>query len=102
MTPATSLAPAWRTRLVGFACVALALAADQGHKLWMLNVYGIEANAAVRLGSEAQPYEIRITDSARAALLHTPGISFEDVSKFPHPNVYRVQYDLRETTTRSE
>ena len=40
---------AWRTRLVGFACVAAALAADQGHKLWMLNVYGIEAKAPVRV-----------------------------------------------------
>lgn len=66
------------------------------------DVFGLEVNAAIRLGEEALPYEIRLTDNARAALLHTPGISFEDISKYPYPSAYRVQYDLRETATRRE
>ena len=49
MSLAAPAAPVWRTRLLGLVCVALALAADQGHKLWMLNVYGIEAKAPVRI-----------------------------------------------------
>jgi signal peptidase II len=39
----------WRSRPLGLAAAVAALALDQGHKYWMLNVFGIEARQPVRV-----------------------------------------------------
>lgn len=46
------------------------------------DVYGVEVNYAAKLGEEvAQPGEILVTDSARAALMHLPGVAYEPLDR---------------------
>lgn len=60
------------------------------------DVYGVEVNSAARLGEDlADPYEILVTDSARAALLHLPGVTFEAVERGTTFPAFRAKYDLR-------
>lgn len=65
------------------------------------DVFGLEAVFASRLGSElAQPYEILVSDSARAALLHTPNVRFEDFDAQHGFAAFRVRYDLEHKDSR--
>jgi adenylate cyclase len=67
-------------------------------KVGQEDVFGLEVNGAVRLGAEALAYDVLMTDSARAALLHTPGIGFEER---PATRSFRATYDLRDAPNRS-
>lgn len=59
------------------------------------DVYGVEVNCAARLGEDlAKPYEILVTDSARAGLLHLPGVRFEPIDRGTPFPAFRAIYDL--------
>lgn len=59
------------------------------------DVFGVEVNYAARLGEdEAKPWEILVTDDARAAVLHTPGVSFEPLEGERAFTAWRVCYPL--------
>lgn len=65
------------------------------------DVYGAEANLALRLGGElARPYDILLSDAARAALLHTPGVGFEPMEPPPGFLAFRTLYDLSRSDAR--
>lgn len=58
-------------------------------------VFGAEVHHASRLGQDlAEPYEVLVTDAARAALLHTPNVEFAPASVTSSIPVYRAIYDL--------
>ncbi len=59
------------------------------------DVYGLEVNFAARLAQDlAQPFEILMTDSAHAALLHSPGVRFEQREVHVPFSVFRAHYEL--------
>lgn len=48
------------------------------------DVFGVEVNYAAKLGEdEAGPWQVLLTDAARAAVLHSPGVTFEP---YEHPH----------------
>lgn len=58
-------------------------------------VFGVEVNYAARLGEdEAKPWEVLMTDAARAAVLHTPGVTFEPYESDLTFPAWRVRYAL--------
>lgn len=59
------------------------------------DVYGVEADFALRLGEElAGPHEILVTDAARAAIMHTPGVTFERLERGTSFAAFRAVYEL--------
>lgn len=65
------------------------------------DVFGAEASHAARLGGElARPYEILVTDAARAALLHAPGVDFQPLETLEGFSGFRAVYDLSHPDAR--
>jgi class 3 adenylate cyclase len=65
------------------------------------DLFGIEVAQASRLGGElAQPYEILVTDAARAALLHAPRIVFEAIDRDRGFTAFQAMYDLEHPDSR--
>jgi hypothetical protein len=65
------------------------------------DVFGAEASHAFRLGGElARPFEILVSDAARASLLHTPGVSFRPLEREPVQQAFLVEYDLSHPDAR--
>jgi class 3 adenylate cyclase len=65
------------------------------------DIYGLEVSQARRLGGElAGPYEILVTDAARAALLHTPKITFEAIDRGAGFDAFEALYDLEHPDSR--
>lgn len=59
------------------------------------DVFGVEVNYAARLGEDdAKPWEILVTDAARASVLHMPGVSFEPYEAERAFTAWRVCYPL--------
>jgi class 3 adenylate cyclase len=63
-------------------------------KIGDTDVYGVESDFASRLGEElAGPSEILVTDAARAALMHSPGVRFQKLDRGASFDAFEVVYD---------